>query len=197
MEKKFYRRRSDLFWRCVEILCCNIDVLSYFYVKIIGKEYKKEYKIFDVGKSRRILHIGCGMFPITALTLADEYDLNIVAIDNRKDVIKTAKQIIKNKKLEKKITVEIGEGETYPLKRFDTIIISSCSIPKIKILENIFKNAKPDCKIIVRELQQERDLITDYINSNKNFLVNGEIDNYAFFGLKWKSFYFTKKELTV
>jgi len=191
--RKLYRKRADLFWHCIELLCYKIDKLSYFYMKLIGDEYRREIRVFDIGSSHKILHIGCGMYPISALTLADECDADIVTIDKRAEAVEIAKQVVNDKKLRKKITVETGKGENYPMKDFDTIIISSCSVPKIKILENIFKNAKPGCKIIVRELLQERDLIIDHINECKNFVVAGEIDNSTFFILKWKSFYLEKK----
>ena len=188
-----YRKLANYFWRCTEILCCKIKILGEIYEKIIGTEYKKENKIFDVSKSKNILHIGCGRYPITALTLVKNYDANIVVIDRDPEVVSSAIQIVNDKKLSDKIAVRVGDGTKYPMEDFDTIIVSSCSIPKIKILEHIFKTSKPNNKIIVRELKWETKAINDFIDSNNDVLLVKKIDNYSFPYFRWSSFYCMKK----
>ena len=50
-----------------------------------------------------------------------------------------AKEIIKKKELENKISVQQADGTIYPIDGFDTIIVSGCSTPKIPIYRNVIK----------------------------------------------------------
>lgn len=187
------RQLANYFWHCVEILCCRIKLFADIYEKLIGAAYKKENKIFDLSNSKKILHIGCGKYPLTALTLVKNYDANIVAIDRDPKAVRSAIQIVDDKKFSDKIDVRVGDGTKYPMEDFDTIIVSSCSIPKIEILEHIFKTAKPNNKIIVRELKWETKAINNFIDSNNDVLLVKKIDNYSFPYFRWSSFYCMKK----
>ena len=188
-----YRKLANYFWHCIEILCCRIKLFADMYEKFIGATYKKENKTFDLSNSKKILHIGCGGYPITALTLVKNYNANVVAIDRDPEAVKSAIQIVDDKKFSDKIDIRVGDGTKYPMDGFDTIIVSSCSIPKIEILEHIFKTAKPNNKIIVRELKWEAKEINDFIDANKNITLMKKIDNYSFPHFRWCSFYCTKE----
>ena len=191
--KHIHRKRINLFWYCIDIICCKVDGLGDFYERIIGREYKKENKIFDISKSKNILHIGCGAYPITALILANNYDANIVAIDRNPKAVQLAKYVVDKKNLGKKIAVGIGKGEEYPVENFDTIIVSSCSVPKIKVLEHVFGTVKSQSKIIVRVLEWEAGSVINYIDGNDDVSLVKKIDNSSFPCFRWSSLYCSKK----
>ena len=95
--------------------------------------------------------------------------------------------------MEKKINIDIGNGQKYPAKNYDTIILSSCSSPKRKILEHILKTADINTKIIVREIEKNIDNINDIIKSNKNIKFIDKMNNSSIPNFKWYSFYLVKK----
>jgi precorrin-6B methylase 2 len=143
-------------------------------------------------KSKKIIHIGCGAYPATAITLAKMNCKNIVAIDKNKRAVKLANRIINNKNLYQNITIEVGDGRTYPIENFDTIIISASSTPKIDVLDHIFKTAKPNSKIIIRELYETSEAVDDFINSHENIKLIKKIGNNSLDEYKWKSYYTVK-----
>ena len=55
----------------IDILACYIGVLANLYEKTIGNEYKRERDKFTLSKAKKILHIGCWSYPITAMVLAE------------------------------------------------------------------------------------------------------------------------------
>lgn len=190
---KILKIKLNYFWHLIDFLSFFFNRFGLIYEKIIGIEYEKEIKKFNLFDSKNILHIGSGAYPITALVLAKKTSAKIVSIDKDPIAIKFAKKTINKKKLNKKIKVSIGNGEKYPVKNYDTIILSSCSSPKKKILENIFNNADLNTKIIVREIKKNIDDINDIINSNKNIKYINKMKNHSIPNFNWFSIYMVKK----
>ena len=189
---KFNITRFNFFWKTVDYIACKIKRFAEIYENNISKEYEREGKLFNISESKNILHIGCGSYPVTAITLAKYNGSQVVGIDTDPRAIKLATKVINKKKLQDKIRINLGDGRTYPLDKFDTIIISSCSIPKIEILKYIFKKAKLNCKIIVRELYGISKAVVDCINLHENIEIKNRIDNHPFPTSKWESFYLVK-----
>ena len=187
---------SNYFWQCIDILSCKMKKIAEIYEKTISKEYEKESKVFDISNNKNILHIGCGAYPITALTLAKINGAKIVGIDRNPKSIKLAKNIVQEKNLNTKITIEQGDGENYPVEEFDMIIISGCSFPKRQILEHVFENAKPQSKIILRTSDLSAKSVLSCMNLHQDVVLAKKIENYPLPSIKafgWQSFYLTKK----
>jgi 2-polyprenyl-3-methyl-5-hydroxy-6-metoxy-1,4-benzoquinol methylase len=188
----FNKKRTVLFWRFVDNLACKMVKLADLYERTIGVAYRKERETFGLSKAKNILHIGCGAYPITAMILAEMNDVKIVTIDNKPKAVKLANEVISKKKLDKKIKTEYGEGIKYPLDGFDTIIVSGCSLPKIKVLEHVFKNAKPQSRIILRESYLDIKSIIDGLNPKQDITIEKKIGNHPFPTCRWESYYLVK-----
>jgi len=159
---------SNLLWTVIDILSCKTPKIGIIYDKFIKKEYLREIKLFELSRSKKILHIGCGPYPITSIMLSDISNGKIVGIDKNPNVTNWAKKMIYKKNLGERINIKCGDGINFPLEGFDTIIISSCSIPKYKIIEHLFENAPCNCKIVVREQPGPDKLVLGYINLYKD-----------------------------
>jgi len=186
--------QSNLFWKVVDILAYKLTKVAKIYDKLIIKEYIREMEIFEISKSKKILHIGCGSYPITSFTLSNMNSGKIVGIDKSNNAIKRATRFISDKNLDECISIKYGDGSNFPLGGFDTIIVSSCSIPKYRILEHLFDNAPSNCKIIVREQPGLGNLVSEYIKLYDDKIdVVKKIDNNAFPTFKWDSYCVVKK----
>ncbi len=189
---KFNISRFNYFWKAIDFIACKIKRFAILYENTLSKEYEKEGELFNISESKNILHIGCGSYPVTAINLAKYNGGKVVAIDIDPRAIKLATKVINNKKLQDKISINKGDGRSYPIKKFDAIIISSCSIPKIDILNHIFKTANINSKIIVREIYGARKAVEDCINLHKNIEIKKRIGNHPFPTSRWESFYLIK-----
>ena len=155
---------SIYYWIFIDNLSFKLEKLSeIYYKKSIGPEYKKEYRLFGISKENKVLHIGSGSFPLTEISLAEQIGANIVGIDKNPRAVEAANEIIYKKKLNNKIKIEYGNGMNYPIEEFDVIIVSSCTSPKVRIVKNIFKNAKNNSKIIIREMDTSSKSLIEYI----------------------------------
>ena len=175
------------------MLACKLHKLAEFYDKTVGKVYRMEMKQFALSDAKNILHIGSGSYPMTAMVLAEMDDVNIVTIDNNPRSITKANEIISRNKLVEKIVAKQGDGTKYPLDEFDTIIVSGCSFPKIQVLEHVFKNAKPQSRIIIRDSYLDMDSIINGLNTGNEISVLKKIENHPTTQRSgWESFYLIK-----
>jgi len=187
-------KSSNMIWYVLDFLSCKFNRFAKKYQNSLENEYKRESEIFKLENSKKILHIGCGAYPLSAMLL---YELNggkIVGIDNNTKFVRFAKSVIDKRKFTDRIEIKHGDGETFPLDDFDTIIISGCSVPRIKVLSHIFETAKPNTKIIVRELYCQNRPVEKMINHFKNINVIKKIDNHPYPTAGWESFCLQKKK---
>ena len=193
---RFAKKLMNIFWSFIDKLSYKSEkIANTYYNKSIGIEYRKEYEVFKINNDNKILHIGCGAFPLTELTLAESTGAKIVGIDKNEKVLPLAKEIVKKRKLQNKITIDHGNGIDYPVNGFDMIIISSCATPMIDIVDHIVKDSKKNTVIVVRELDVAIRPLLDYINSEKRISVLKKIDHYPFpivYPLGWQAFYLVK-----
>ena len=118
-------RTSNYFWGIADILSNKFDKFAEIYEKSIGSEYKREYKTFGLSQDKKVLHIGCGAYPMTEITLAKLFGIEVTGIDKNPRAVKLAEEFIHKYKLDDKINIEHGDGVNYPANNFDVIIISS------------------------------------------------------------------------
>ncbi|KAA0004740.1 MAG: methyltransferase domain-containing protein [Thermoplasmata archaeon] len=186
-KQKIRIKKMICFWYMIDLLAYKIKKIAELYKRIIGDEYRKEIKKFNLYNAKKILHIGAGSYPLTALILSEINHIKIVTIDNNSKSVKLADKVIQREKLQGRIKIENGDATNYPVDGFDTIIVSGCSTPKIKILDHVFRNIKPDCRVIVREAYNDNDLITNYIKSYQNISFIEKISSNPLPGFRWES----------
>ena len=191
------KKISGYYWYIIDNLAFKLDKLAeIYYKKSIGDEYRREYLTFDISKNDKILHIGSGAFPLTEIMLAETIGATVMGIDRSMKAVNSAAYVLNKKNLQDKIKINYGNGIDYPINDFDVVIVSSCASPMIKIVEHIFKAAKTNSKIIVREMEASSKPLINYIDLQRNIFIVKKIDHHPFPFIKpfgWKSFYLVKK----
>lgn len=194
LRDKFNIKRSNLFWKWVDILSFKLDKIANMYVEHVSKEYIREFNMFNIHDAENILHIGCGSYPITALTLYGLNGGNITGIDRSKKAVERAEYLIAEKHYNDRVKIMVGDGSEYSPEGFDTIIISGCSIPKLKVLENLINKAKPKSRIIVRESCNVSNVVSKYIEEQKDKVkIEKHMINKINNKNNWESFLLIKK----
>jgi precorrin-6B methylase 2 len=187
---------SVYYWYFIDMLSYKLDKFAdKYYRRSIGGEYTYEYELFDLNENDAVIHIGSGAFPLTEIMLAETLGIRVVGIDKSVKAVHRANSIIQKRGLSPKIQIFNGNGIDYPLDRFNVIIVSSCAIPMIQIIDHIFMHAKPKSKIIIREIESDAFSLAAYIKRHYNSLYKQHITHHPFpfrkpFG--WTSFYFIK-----
>jgi len=193
LKERYKIKKSNIFWKAVDELSFMSKRIGRIYEKSISKEYENEIKEFNLKSSKNILHIGCGPYPISAISFSKIKNCKIVAIDKNENAVKKAKKIIDIKNLKERVSIKKGDGIDFSVDKFDTIIVSGCSIPKSKILKNIFENAKSNTRIIVREQGEISKIILKIAEKYEDVKITKKMENNPFPTSSWESFYFLKK----
>jgi len=186
---------SYFFWDIADIWAWKNEKMARFYNKHIGIEYKSEYETFGLSKNSKVLHIGCGPYPLTVIELATLLDVNVVGIDAKPKAVQEAREIITRRNMNARITIEQGDGTTYPAQNFDVIIVSSCSYPKVAILEHLFATAKKNAIIIVRELDVATREIYESIQRHPDITIVKKMHHHSLpilLPIAWDALYLKK-----
>ena len=174
VKEKFIKIYTCFSWTILEMMLVKKEFFLRFYKKlsknVVEKSIINEIKMANISKNDKILHIGCGPFPSTALYLKKFTNARIVTIDKRFLAVKLAKKYITNKKI-KDIDIFHAAGESFPMNGFDIVIITSCVTPIEKVLKNIFENSNKNCKVICRELKYIKNTPKTYLQNNNCYIV--------------------------
>ena len=192
---RFLTKLTNFSWEIVDAWSYISDKIGQLYEKYIGSTYYDEYKTFSFVKNSKVLHIGCGAYPLTGITLAQYLDFSVIGIDKNPKVVGRARKVVERKELQKKIIIEKGNGIDYPVESFDVIIASGCSLPKADILDHLFEYAKPGCIIIVRELAVSTSALLSNIEQHSNIVLVKQIRHdpgLFLLPMSWNSLYLQK-----
>jgi len=190
---EFNSKKANVIWHYIDRVAYSIKFIAKIYEKRIGETYRKEREYFNLNDSKKILHIGCGFYPITAMILAEMDGTSIVTIDKKERSVNLAKKFLIKNNLDDKIQAIVGDGTKYPLDEFDTIVISGCSEPKIDVFTHVFKNSKSKTKIIIRDSYYDIEKILKYLNSNNHVNLIEIMENKPYPTARWDSFFLIKK----
>lgn len=192
----FIKRFSNLFWEIADSWSYKNEKIARMYDRSIGNEYRKEYETCGVAADAKIVHIGCGAYPLTEIILAHCAMGPIVGIDKNPRTVSRAQQVIRKRQLQDRISIVHGDGLTYPVSDVDVIIVSSCSLQKPQILQHLFKNAKPQCTIVVREVDIATSEILHCITEHPIITIEKQVRHnpFPFFEpIGWTTFCLKKK----
>jgi len=147
------KKTSNFFWDIADTWSYKNSKIARQYDKSIEEEYRKECETCGLSSNEKVLHIGCGAYPLTLIVLAQCCSGDLMGIDRNPMAVQRAQKIIEQHNLQNRIRITQGDGTKYPVGDFDLILISSCSLPKAQILEHLFREAKHHSTIIVREVR--------------------------------------------
>lgn len=138
---------------CTECIERNFSK-SNFLIKLYGLYYrnivKNEVKLAGIRSCDRILCIGGGPIPSTAIEMARQTDACVHVIDMDGTAVVCARDVIKKLGLAHKITVEQARGEEVDISPYNVIHVALQVRPKEAVLRHIWNNCKLGARIIVR-----------------------------------------------
>ncbi len=131
-----------------EILASKIRIFEYVYLEMCKDLVKKEIKEANITSTDKVLHVGCGSLPYSALIISQKTKARVIAVDNDFFAAKCASNYIKNRNNAVKIVC--GNDKNFLIKEFDVILVSHGVIPKEVILRNIYASMKNQARLIFR-----------------------------------------------
>lgn len=166
----------DFLYVIFEKIAAIFDIISSNYLKMYQEIVDKEIKMVGISPDDKVIVVGCGSLPITAVIVAIKTKAHVIAIDKDELAVKKATNYIINHHLEDKVEIEHADIEFYQLNRFDVIYLSYGMKTSDDIFRYISEKVKKNSRIIYRTVigsQEENKKRTSKLS--KWFLVKDNI----------------------
>ena len=138
------------FLKAVERQSASSRLLSEIYGRLF---YRKmvygELNAANLNPEAKVLHIGCGFLPLTAIYLAKR-GFKVTAIDCETEAIKKARKLLEKYKLSKQIELIKMDGKEIDYAGYEAVWISLNVFPKHQILEKLSIQLPPGSKVVYR-----------------------------------------------
>jgi hypothetical protein len=158
-----YEKSKDLQKKKVSILkrllCFIKDIektgnKNYLFGKIYHKIFytsmiNKEIKLGNISENSKVLHIGSGPFPMTAIQLIEK-NIKIDCVDNDLNAIECSKVLLKKIPNNHLVQIIHCDGKNIDYSKYDVIILSLHVTPKDIIIKNILNSVESGTAIVYR-----------------------------------------------
>ncbi len=136
--------------KILEILCVKINAFGKFYCQVFyQKMIDKESEIAGITPDMKILHIGSGPFPMTALCLVQNGHW-VEAVDNSEEIVRISLEVVAKFGLGDRIMIRQADGLEVDCNEFDVVWVSLHIFPKDKVLLHSLNTLKDGGKVVYR-----------------------------------------------
>ncbi len=111
---------------------------------------RREAVLGQITDSDRVLCIGGGCMPCTAMEIQRRTGALVWVADNDLAAVARARDVIRESRLEQKIRVIYGDGSNLDMEDFTVVHIALQVFPKNRVVCNVLKKAAPGTRIVVR-----------------------------------------------
>lgn len=122
------------------------SIMLAYYRPIVAKEVN----LSNINKDSKVLCIGGGYFPCTAILIHKISGAEVTVIDNDEKTIESAKKRIEKLGISKKVCVKYANGIEIDTKEYDMVHIAMQVSPKEEVFSNAFEKIHKKSKILIR-----------------------------------------------
>lgn len=160
----------------------KVGSLLYIYESYYKNIVSKEIQLANISERDRVLCIGGGAVPCTAIQLASHTGANVEVIDVDRLAVEKARELIVSKGLEGLIDVRMGRGESIDSSSYDVVHLALQVAPKDLVVEQVWKNAKEGSRIVIRRPKKilsmfYSPLSKEFLERHKDSLLEMDLKN--------------------
>ncbi len=123
-----------------------VQLYSRPYIKVV----EREIRMADITHTDKVINIGCGAIPFTAVILASRTGARVKAVDYDPRAVQCARQCVAAMGLAEQISVYQERGETTEADGFTAAVVALQARPKRAIIDNLRQKGASGIKIIAR-----------------------------------------------
>ena len=146
--------------------CIGMCWVEKYYSQLV----KNEISLGDITSEDRVMCIGGGPVPCTAITIARETGAKVAVVDNDPIAVNLALELINRLKLKDKIDVIEANGQNLMPDECSVIHIAKQVCPREEVLKYMWNNVSEGTRILVRKPKKGLKFLYEngYINKIKN-----------------------------
>jgi len=175
-DAKDFKKIMDFLYVIFEKICIKFKTISLYYMQLYHELIDKEIKMANISRSDKVLVIGCGSLPTTSVLIFNKSGSDVTGIDIDPLAIKNASEYLERIDLKDNIKLELADGITYPIDKYDVIFLLYGIRKHQDILQLIAKNMKESSRVVFRtSISDEVELKNDTKMLSKWFDVKSHI----------------------
>lgn len=133
----------------------GVRTIVSFYANFYRGVVNNEIKLAAITEMDRVLNIGCGGIPFTAILIARLTGARVLALDCDKEAVEVARRCVAAQQLENLIKVLHLDGtEVIPFD-FDVALVALQARPKKAILDNLLQSCNSKARLVFRRPRRE------------------------------------------
>lgn len=123
----------------LEKYCCGIHPLAAVYKHYYREVVINEIALGNISRDSRVINVGCGAIPFTAMLLSEITGARVTAMDRDFEASQCAQKSLSRFKLDDLVDVLHGDACDYPwgTGSFDVALIALQAEPKREIIKNL------------------------------------------------------------
>lgn len=141
-----------------------VNIYDLYYRNLV----KKEIVLADIKNTDKVLIVGGGAVPCTAINIATKTNARVDVIDIDEEAIKSSSNLIKRLGLEERVRVYLENGRNIDVSDYDVVHIALQVNPKEEIVDNIWNKSKVGTRLLIR--QPKKILKAFYSNISYDYL---------------------------
>jgi protein-L-isoaspartate O-methyltransferase len=146
---------SCYFYSFIELLAVNFKFFNKLIMYWRKDRWLKEVKMAKITSKEKVLHIGCGILPTESILIAENEKVKVVSIDNSHNAVKLAKKYVKKRNLSNLITIEYGDGSSYPVDKFNVVFVAINVWPIDSVILHLSKHLKKGAKVVCKSRKND------------------------------------------
>lgn len=155
-------RTEGLFTRVIngmEILASSWPLFGRGYESLFyGKMIRQELAVSGITPGMRVMHVGCGAFPVSAIHLA-RFGLRVTAADVSEATLNRAQKAVRRSGTQDRIQLLRGCGTRLDFSAYDAVWLSFHVRPMQGVLHRAMQMLSPGSVLVFRD---PRDLLSGY-----------------------------------
>ncbi|MCD8511565.1 MAG: hypothetical protein LRY73_18015 [Bacillus sp. (in: Bacteria)] len=157
---------------CLEKLLSSSLPLGKLLKRYYHPIVKKEVALGKITSTDRVLCIGGGAIPWTAIEIASQSGASVHVIDCDPKAVQLANRFLKLVNLEHKVHCRFGDGQRENVRNYSVIHVALQAFPQEKIISHLLTNGTDNLRILVRCPKKGISCLYGATCSNANCLIN-------------------------
>jgi precorrin-6B methylase 2 len=169
------KKIMDLGFIVFERMGVKFPVVSAVYLQFYENVVQQETALAKVCPKDRVLVIGSGSLPATPILITRYSGAKVVTIDRDPRAVKSSTDYIRHQQLADRLTIDYGEGLTYPAKDFSVVFIMYGVKNTQDVIASLPNRISDDCRVVLRLLCDTNRKILDNLDITSYFTIKDQV----------------------
>jgi hypothetical protein len=165
----------DLGFIIFERMGAKFPAVSNVYLQFYADVVQKETQLANIGPKDRVLVIGSGSLPATPILICRYSGATVVTIDRDHKAVKSSTDYIRQQHLNTNLSIDYGEGLTYPTKDFTVIYLMYGVKNTQDVIASLPQRISNDCRVVIRLICDTNRKILDNLDIASYFTIKDQV----------------------